>query len=236
LLKILEQERGVFLLKRRVGMINLFHVCKSYEGAISALTDVTLKIDKGEFVFITGASGAGKSTLLKLMFCIEKPTEGQIIIAGKNISRFTGKNIPYFRRKIGFVFQDFKLLNNKTVFENIALALRIMGMNNKEINKKVFKVLAYLGLQHRANFRPLMLSGGEQQRVAIARALAKEPSILLADEPTGNLDPERAIDTINLFNDINARGTTVVVATHDKALIEKFSKRSIHLDRGRIVD
>lgn len=217
-------------------MINMFHLYKTYEGAIAALTDITLKIDKGEFIFITGASGAGKSTLLKLMFCIERPTQGQIIIAGKNISRFTERDIPLLRRKMGFVFQDFKLLNNKTVFDNIALALRITGVNNREISKKVLKVLTYLGLQHRANFKPLMLSGGEQQRVAIARALAKEPSILLADEPTGNLDPERAIDIINLFNDINARGTTVIVATHDRALIDKFSKRTIYLEKGKIVN
>ncbi|HAG50235.1 MAG: cell division ATP-binding protein FtsE [Deltaproteobacteria bacterium GWC2_42_51] len=217
-------------------MINMFHLYKTYEGTISALTDITLKIDKGEFIFITGASGAGKSTLLKLMFCIERPTQGQIIIAGKNISRFTERDIPLLRRKMGFVFQDFKLLNNKTVFDNIALALRITGVTNREISKKVLKVLTYLGLQHRANFKPLMLSGGEQQRVAIARALAKEPSILLADEPTGNLDPERAMDIINLFNDINAKGTTVIVATHDRALIDKFSKRTIYLEKGKIVN
>ncbi|MBI3398013.1 MAG: cell division ATP-binding protein FtsE [Deltaproteobacteria bacterium] len=217
-------------------MINMFHIYKNYEGAITALTDITLKIDKGDFVFITGASGAGKSTLLKLMFCMDRPTQGQIIIGGKNVSRFAERDIPLLRRKMGFVFQDFKLLNNKTVFDNIALALRITGMDNKDINKRVLKVLAYLGLQHRANFKPLTLSGGEQQRVAIARALAKEPTILLADEPTGNLDPERAMDIIRLFNDINARGTTVVVATHDKALIERFSKKAIHLDKGRIVN
>ncbi|MBI5049080.1 MAG: cell division ATP-binding protein FtsE [Deltaproteobacteria bacterium] len=216
-------------------MINMFHVYKNYDG-ISALTDVTLKIDKGEFVFITGASGAGKSTLLRLMFYIERPTQGQIIMGGKNISRFREKDIPFFRRKIGFVFQDFKLLNNKTVFDNIALALRITGMDNNDINKKILKVLSYLGLQHKANFKPLTLSGGEQQRVAIARALAKEPTILLADEPTGNLDPERAVDIINLFNDINARGTTVVVATHDKSIIDRFNKRSILLDKGRVVN
>src|SRR3989337_4016509 len=217
-------------------MVNMFHVYKSYERAISVLTDITVKIDKGEFVFITGASGAGKSTLLKLMFCIERPTQGQIIIAGKNISRFTERDIPLLRRKMGFVFQDFKLLNNKTVFDNIALALRITGVTNREISKKVLKVLTYLGLQHRANFKPLMLSGGEQQRVAIARALAKEPSILLADEPTGNLDPERALDIINLFNEISARGTTMVVATHDKSIIDRFNKRTIHLDNGKIVE
>ena len=215
-------------------MINMFHVYKSYDG-VSALTDITMKIDKGEFVFITGVSGAGKSTLLKLMLYTEKPTQGQIIIGGKNMSRFKPREIPYFRRKIGFVFQDFKLLNNKTVFDNIALALRITGMGNTDINKRVLKVLSYLGLQHRANFKPLTLSGGEQQRVAIARALAKEPAILLADEPTGNLDPERALDIINLFNDINDRGTTVVVATHDKYLIDKFNKRAILLDKGRVV-
>jgi cell division transport system ATP-binding protein len=216
-------------------MINMFHVYKNYDG-ISALTDVTLKIDKGEFVFITGASGAGKSTLLRLMFYMERPTQGQIIMGGKNISRFREKDIPFFRRKIGFVFQDFKLLNNKTVFDNIALALRITGMDNNDINKKILRVLSYLGLQHKSNFKPLTLSGGEQQRVAIARALAKEPTILLADEPTGNLDPERAVDIINLFNDINARGTTVVVATHDKSIIDRFNKRAILLDKGRIVN
>ena len=214
-------------------MINMFHVYKNYDG-ISALTDITLKIDKGEFVFITGASGAGKSTLLKLMLYTERPTQGQIIIGGKNMSRFSRREIPPFRRKIGFVFQDFKLLNNKTVFDNIALALRITGMDNRDINKRVLKVLSYLGLQHRANFKPLTLSGGEQQRVAIARALAKEPTILLADEPTGNLDPARALDIINLFNDINDRGTTVVVATHDKHLIDRFNKRAILLDKGRV--
>jgi len=216
-------------------MINMFHVYKSYDAAVSALTDITLKIDKGEFVFITGASGAGKTTLLQLMFCIERPTQGQIIIAGKNVSRFTHRDIPALRRKIGFVFQDFKLLNNKTVFDNIAITLRVTGMGNRDINKRALKVLSYVGLQHRANFKPLTLSGGEQQRAAIARALAKEPAILLADEPTGNLDPERAMDTINLFNEINARGTTVVVATHDRFLIDKFNKRTIILDKGKIV-
>ncbi len=216
-------------------MINIFHVYKSYEPSISALTDVTLKIDKGEFVFITGASGAGKSTLLRLIFCIEKPTQGQIIIAGKNASRLSRRDIPFLRRKIGFIFQDFKLLTNKTVFDNIALPLQITGVDRKEINKRVLKILAYLGIQHRANFKPLALSGGEQQRVAIARALAKEPAILLADEPTGNLDPERAVDTINLFTDIHARGTTVIVATHDRSLIDRFRKRTILLDKGRVV-
>jgi len=216
-------------------MINMFHVYKSYDASVSALTDITLKIDKGEFVFITGASGAGKTTLLRLMFCIERPTQGQIIIAGKNVSRFTHRDIPALRRKIGFVFQDFKLLNNKTVFDNIAITLRVTGMGNRDINKRALKVLSYVGLQHRANFKPLTLSGGEQQRAAIARALAKEPAILLADEPTGNLDPERAMDTINLFNEINARGTTVVVATHDRFLIDKFNKRTIILDKGKIV-
>ena len=217
-------------------MVNMFHVYKSYERAISVLTDITVKIDKGEFVFITGASGAGKSTLLKLIFCIERPTQGQIIIGGKNVSRFTEKDTPLLRRKIGFVFQDFKLLNNKTVFDNIALALRITGMDSHSINKRVLKVLSYLGLRHKANFKPLTLSSGEQQRVAIARALAKEPTILLADEPTGNLDPERALDIMNLFNEISARGTTMVVATHDKSLIDRFNKRTILLDKGRVVN
>lgn len=216
-------------------MINIFHVYKNYDATTFALTDISLKIDKGEFVFITGVSGAGKSTLLRLISCIERPTQGQIVIDGKNISRLGKQDIPLFRRKMGFVFQDFKLLNNKTVFDNIAIALKILGLNNKDIDNKVFKVLSYLGIQHRANFKPLTLSGGEQQRVAIARALAQEPTILLADEPTGNLDPELSLGIINLFNDINAKGTTVVIATHDRTIIDKFNKRVVVLDKGKVV-
>jgi cell division transport system ATP-binding protein len=216
-------------------MIQMFHVYKSYDGSLTALSDVTLKVDRGEFVFIAGPSGAGKTTLLKLIFGTETPTEGQIIIDGRNQSRIDSKYIAYLRKKMGFVFQDFKLLPKRTVYENVALALEVMGVPPKDIKKRVLRALSYVGLRHRANYKPLTLSGGEQQRVAIARALVKEPTILLADEPTGNLDPDLAMSIIDLFKDINIKGTTVVVATHDKMIIERASKRMIQLQRGRVV-
>lgn len=215
-------------------MIQMFHVSKNYEGGSTALTDVTLKITKGEFLFITGPSGAGKSTLLKIMFGSEPPTEGQIIIDGRNYFKISSSELPLLRRRIGFVFQDFKLIPNKTVFENVALALKVMGTNPREIKNRVLRMLSYVKLQHRANFKPLCLSGGEQQRVAIARALVKEPAIILADEPTGNLDPALSIETIELFREVNNRGTTVVVATHDKGLLERYGRKTVHLENGRV--
>ncbi len=215
-------------------MIQLFHVSKNYEGGSTALTDVTLKITKGEFLFITGPSGAGKSTLLKIMFGSEPPTEGQIIIDGRNYFKISSSELPLLRRRIGFVFQDFKLIPNKTVFENVALALKVMGTSPREIKNRVLRMLSYVKLQHRANFKPLCLSGGEQQRVAIARALVKEPAIILADEPTGNLDPALSIETIELFREVNNRGTTVVVATHDKGLLERYGRKTVHLENGRV--
>ncbi len=217
-------------------MIQLFHVTKSYDGAVTALTDVTLKVAKAEFLFITGPSGAGKSTLLNIMFGSETPTEGQIIIDGMNYYRIPPREIPYLRRKIGFVFQDFKLLPGKTVFENVALSLRVMGTNPREIKNRVLRTLSYVKLQHRANFKPLSLSGGEQQRVAIARALVKDPTIILADEPTGNLDPVLSCETIELFKEVSNKGTTVVIATHDKGLLEKYARRIVRLENGRIVE
>jgi len=216
-------------------MIQLFHVYKTFEGAGTALHDVTLKVAKGEFVFITGPSGAGKSTLLNIMFGSEAPTGGQLIIDGRNYVKIPRSEVPYVRRRIGFVFQDFKLLHDKTVFENVALALRVMGVENGEIKRRVAKALSYVRLQHRANFRVETLSGGEQQRVAIARAVVKEPAIILADEPTGNLDPHLSLETIELFKEVNNKGTTVVVATHDQGLINRFAKRTVVLEQGRVV-
>jgi cell division transport system ATP-binding protein len=213
-------------------VIELYHVSKSYDGAAQALKDVTLKVSKGEFVFITGASGAGKSTLLKIIFGAESPTEGQIIIDGRNYVRIPRRELPYLRRRMGFVFQDFKLLSSRTVFDNVALSLRVMGVAPSEVSKRVLRTLAYVRLQHRSNFRPLSLSGGEQQRVAIARALVKDPAIMLADEPTGNLDPVLSLETMELFKEANSRGTTVIVATHDKGIIEKTGKRTVLLDGG----
>ncbi|MFQ5735565.1 MAG: cell division ATP-binding protein FtsE [Thermodesulfobacteriota bacterium] len=217
-------------------MIQMYHVSKDYEGGTPALRDVTLKIGKGEFLFITGPSGAGKTTLLKIMFGSESPSEGQLIIDGRNYFKIPPKEITNLRRRTGFVFQDFKLLTNRTVFENVALSLRVMGVSPRQTRNRVQKMLSYVKLQHRANFKPQMLSGGEQQRVAIARALVKEPAIILADEPTGNLDEELAFEIVELFREVNNRGTTVVVATHDKALIQRFARRCVHLEHGRVSD
>jgi cell division transport system ATP-binding protein len=216
-------------------MIQLFHVTKNYDGGVPALVDVTVKIEKGEFVFITGPSGAGKSTLLKLIFGSESPTAGHIILEGRNYLRLPPEVIPYIRRRMGFVFQDFKLITERTVFENVALSLKILGIRPVEVRKRVLRVLSYVRLQHRANFKPLSLSGGEQQRVAVARALVKEPAILLADEPTGNLDPELAVEMMELFKEVNNKGTTVVIATHDKGLLNRLNKRTVALERGRVV-
>ncbi len=193
-------------------------------------------VDKGEFVFLTGSSGAGKTTLLKLLFCAERATKGQILVNGRNIARIRESSIPYLRRNIGVVFQDFKLLNNRTVFENVALALDVIGAKRKEIKSKVWKILKLVGLQHKINTKPLRLAGGEQQRIAIARALVNDPAILLADEPTGNLDPDLTIEIINLLKDINARGTTVMIATHDRSLLEKLHKRTLVLDKGKLLN
>ena len=216
-------------------MIQFFHVNKSYEGNIPALVDVTLKIPKGEFVFVTGSSGAGKSSLLKLMFGSESPSDGQIIIDGRNYKKIPPREVPELRQKIGFIFQDFKLINSKTVFDNVALALKIKGLGVTEIRKKVLRALSYVKLQHRANFKPLALSGGEQQRVAVARAVIKDPAILLADEPTGSLDPDFALEMMKLFREVNSRGTTVVIATHDLGMISRFNKRVVTLKGGRVV-
>jgi len=216
-------------------MINLFHVSKAFGTDSMAIRDITLKIEKGEFIFITGPSGAGKTTLLKVIFGAENPTDGQIIIDGRNYSRIPHLEVMRLRRRMGFVFQDFKLLPAKTVFENVAIALVVMGVGKREIKNRVLRILSYLKLQHRMNFKPLSLSGGEQQRVAIARALVKEPTIILADEPTGNLDHELSMETIELFRDVNTRGTTVVIASHEREIIRKFGTRTIELNAGRLV-
>ncbi|MBI4948777.1 MAG: cell division ATP-binding protein FtsE [Deltaproteobacteria bacterium] len=214
-------------------MIQLFHITKSFEGAF-ALADISLKIDKGEFLFITGPSGAGKSTLLNIIFGSEQPTEGQIILDGRNYFKIPRSEVAILRRRIGFVFQDFKLLPARTVFDNVALSLKVMGVGPREVRNRVLRMLSFVKLQHRANFKAMSLSGGEQQRVAIARALVKEPAIILADEPTGNLDPALSIETLELFKEVNSRGTTVVVASHDKNLIERFGRRVVRLENGRL--
>jgi cell division transport system ATP-binding protein len=217
-------------------MIQIYNVCKAYQKDSSALNDITLKIPKGDFVYLTGPSGAGKSTLLKLLYCAEKPSRGQILIDGLNITRMGPLKIPRLRRRLGVVFQDFKLLNSRTVFENVAFPLEVQGKKRYEVSKKVYQTLKMVGLEHKLQRHPLELSGGEQQRVAIARALVVDPLILLADEPTGNLDPEVTMEIMELFKGANARGTTVLLATHDREMIRRFPRRVVSLDGGRIID
>jgi cell division transport system ATP-binding protein len=215
-------------------MIQAFHVYKSYDRESTALFDITLHVQKGEFCFLTGPSGAGKTTFLKLVFREEVPTQGQILVAGRNITAIPAAQIPELRRSIGVVFQDFKLLKRKTILENVAFVLRILGIAPKEQKRRAFAALKAVGLHHKMHAFPLQLSGGEQQRVAIARALINEPMLLLADEPTGNLDPEMAQEIMSLFQDVNARGTTVLVATHDREMIQRMGKRVITLEKGRV--
>src|SRR5215475_11646760 len=217
-------------------MIQLFRVCKEYRRFRHALSDVTCSIERGEFVFLTGPSGAGKSTFLKLLFRDEPPTSGQILVNGRNIGVLPSSQIPYFRRTIGVVFQDFKLIGRKTVFENIAFVQNVLGLPRAEQKRRAYHVLKRVGLHHHMNSLPEELSGGEQQRVAIARAIVNEPTLLLADEPTGNLDPVLAEEIMKLFGEINIRGTTVLVATHDLELIRRMGKRVLTLERGRLRD
>jgi cell division transport system ATP-binding protein len=216
-------------------MIEFHNVFLSYQGDVAALNNIQLKIAKGDIVFISGVSGAGKSTLLKLIYAELTPTRGQVVVDGQNLARFTPRQIPLLRRSIGVVFQDFKLLKNRTVFENVAITLEVLGWSKKEIGKKVFSTLKQLGIDHRMHHTPLRLSGGEQQRVALARALVNDPKILLADEPTGNLDDENKNQIMEYFREANIRGTTVIVATHDQRIIESTARRVIKLDKGTVV-
>jgi cell division transport system ATP-binding protein len=215
--------------------VAIYHVSKSYAAGSFALRDVSLQLRKGEFVFLTGPSGAGKSTLLRLLFADERPSEGQIVVLGRNIARLGPRAVPRLRRRIGVVFQDFKLLLRRSVEENVAVALEVVGTPRREVRARVFAMLKQVGLQHRRYQLPLSLSGGEQQRVAIARALVNEPEILLADEPTGNLDPDLTVEIMDLVASAATRGTTVVVATHELALVARYGKRTVRLEGGRIV-
>ena len=215
-------------------MIETQNLGKAYGDGFYALRNLTVTIDKGEFVFLTGASGAGKSTLLKLLLLQERPTEGDVVVAGRNLARLSPRDVQAYRRSVGFVFQDFKLIATKTVFENVAFALRVLGIPIDQQRRRTYQALKWVGLQHRLQAFPPELSGGEQQRVAIARALVNDPQLVLADEPTGNLDPELSIEIMKLFREINTAGTTVLVATHNPELIRFVGKRSIHLEHGRL--
>jgi cell division transport system ATP-binding protein len=216
-------------------MIQFFQVYKTYQANILALINISFKIEQGDFVFVTGPSGAGKTTLLKLIIRAERPDQGEILVNKRNVTRLKNSQIPALRREVGFVFQDFKLLNNKTVYDNIALVLRALGHKKREIPKRIRQVLRVVGLDERVLKQPpLKLSGGEQQRVAIARALINTPSIILADEPTGNLDPELTVEIMDLLEKVNNLGTTVVVATHDTSLVDKYQKRTIPLYKGKV--
>jgi len=217
-------------------VIEAQNVSKMYSRGVYALRELTLRIDKGEFVFLTGPSGAGKSTLLRLLLRQEVPSEGRLVVGGRDLSTLSVSQVQAYRRSLGFVFQDFKLLTNKTVLENIAFVPRVLGMAPTLQQRRTFQVLKWVGLQHRMAAYPLELSGGEQQRIAIARALVNDPVIIIADEPTGNLDPDLSLEIMNLFREINARGTTVLVATHDRELIRRVGRRTITLDRGTIVE
>jgi cell division transport system ATP-binding protein len=208
---------------------------KTYGRGTYALQNLNLSVDRGEFAFLTGPSGAGKSTLLRLLLLEERPSEGQVIVGGRNLSDLTRDEIQAYRRTVGFVFQDFKLIPTKTVFDNVSFVQRVLGRPVEEQRRNTYQVLKWVGLQHRLNALPQELSGGEQQRVAIARALVNDPHLVLADEPTGNLDPDLSLEIMNLFRDMNARGTTVLVATHDRELIKWVGRRVISLDHGQML-
>ena len=207
-----------------------------YTRGVYALRDLTLTIGKGDFVFLTGPSGAGKSTLLRLLLRQDVPSAGHLIVGGRSLSKMSASQVQTYRRSVGFVFQDFKLIPTRTVYENITFVPRVLGQPIAVQRRKAFQVLKWVGLQHRLNAFPEELSGGEQQRVAVARALINDPALVLADEPTGNLDPDLALEIMNLFRDINARGTTVLVATHDRELIRRVGKRTVTLDQGLLVE
>ena len=217
-------------------MIETYHLSKLYNRGVYALRDLSLTIDKGEFTFLTGPSGAGKSTLLRLLLREDLPSEGELKVLGRDLKVLSPSQVQAFRRSVGFVFQDFRLIPRFTVFQNVAFVMRVLGLPVATQQRKTFQVLKWVGLQHRMNAYPEELSGGEQQRIAIARALVNDPQLVLADEPTGNLDPDLSLEIMNLLREVNAGGTTVVVATHDRELIRLVGRRTVTLDQGKVVE
>mgnify|MGYP000687020089 CR=1 FL=1 len=216
-------------------MIHLEHVSVEYPNGVRALNDVTISICKGDFAFVVGSTGSGKSTLLRLLYREILPTQGSVIVAGEDVGALRPAQVPFLRRKLGIVFQDFKLLPQKNVWENLAFALRVIGVSPKEIRRRIGEVLDLVGLAHRCDSFPHQMSGGEQQRAAIARALVNHPTVLIADEPTGNLDPDTSWDIMQLLEQINVRGTTILCATHDSQIVDRMKKRVIQLDSGYVV-
>jgi len=217
-------------------VIETRRLCKMYGRGVYALRDLSLTIEKGDFLFLTGPSGAGKSTFLRLLLREELPSEGMLRVSGRDLNTLPRSEMQSYRRSVGFVFQDFRLIKRFTVFENVAFVMRVLGVLPVLQQRKTFQVLKWVGLQHRMNAYPEELSGGEQQRIAIARALVNDPQLVLADEPTGNLDPDLSLEIMNLFREVNSRGTTVIVATHDRELIRRVGRRSVTLDHGQIVE
>ena len=216
-------------------LIKVEHAYKVYKNGTTAVADISVSIDKGEFVFVIGSTGSGKSTFIKMLYREEKPTKGKVIVGGIDVAKLRNSKVYKLRRKLGVVFQDFKLLPKLNVYENVSFALETLGLPNNEIRPKVLKAIEAVGLKEKTRNLPSQLSGGEQQRVAIARALANDPKLLICDEPTGNLDPETAWDIMNLLNEINLRGTTVVIATHAKDIVDQMKKRVIEIEKGVIV-
>ena len=215
-------------------MIHFSHIYKTYPGPVHALRDVNITIENGEFIYMTGPSGAGKTTLFKLLAAYDRPTSGSVSVLNYDLNRITEGEVPYYRRKIGVVYQDFRLLKNRNIFENVVLPLEIMRVRPSKSKALVNELLDFLGLMDKSDAYPEQLSGGEQQRVAIARALIHKPGILIADEPTGNLDPAMSAEIIDLFDKVNAQGTTVFIATHDHQLVKERAKRVIHIEKGQM--
>ena len=214
-------------------MVVFSNVTKRYPGGILALDNLSFEMEEGEFLFVTGPSGAGKSTIIRLLLAVEKPTDGQILVARRNIRSIRETSIPFLRRNIGVVFQDFRLIENRTVEENIAISLEVLGLGRRDIRSRVGQVMDILGIGHLTTHYPPMLSGGEQQRVAIARAVVNDPPVIVADEPTGSRDPALSVDVMNLLMEMNRKGITVLVATHDSVLMDRYRSRCIMLDAGR---
>jgi len=223
-------------MRRITDMIQMYGVSMRYKHDIEVLHNINMSVEKGEFAFLVGPSGAGKTTVLRLLYRELVPTEGQIVVAGYNLSKIRNAQLPYFRRKLGIVFQDFKLLPNKTVERNIAFSMRVTGAKRSQIKKNVDRAIEWTNLQHRRKALPEDISGGEQQRTSIARAIVNDPLLILADEPTGNLDPVLSLEIMRLFERANTRGTTVLVATHDVDLVGRMGKRIIRIDRGGIIE